>query len=194
MSYVDTLIAGNVRVGITGALWKGPPDAPLPINATSALDASYVSLGYISDEGVTESWEDSVDDIIAWQNAVQVRSSTTESKLSLAATLIEINGATLQTFHRGSVITPDLEGLGYQIDIKPVVADPSRFVLDVLDGPKLLRISLGLGEIVERGEIMYANGQPIALPITLRAYPDENGNIAQKFSNDDAWALGLDAS
>lgn len=194
MTFADTLIAGNVRVGIAGALWKAPPDAPLPINATSPLDASYVSLGYISDDGVTESWEDSSDDIIAWQNAVQVRSATTESKLSISLTLIEINGATLQTFHRGSVITSDLEGLGYQLDVKPVEADPSRFVLDVVDGAKLLRVSLGLAEIVERGEIMYANGQPVALPLMIRAYPDENGNIAQKFSNDAAWADGLDAS
>lgn len=194
MTYLDELDAANVRIGITGCLYKGPVDAPAPINATSALHASFAGLGYVSDDGVTENWEDSVDDIIAWQSATNVRSATTESKLSLAATLIETTGAILQTFHRGSVVAATLDGSGYKIDVKPVQADPSSWVLDVLDGPKLYRVYVGLGEVVERGEIMYANGQPIAYPITLRGYPDANGNICQKFSNDDAWALGLDAS
>jgi hypothetical protein len=187
------LTATNVRVGITGALRKGPPDAPPPSNAESALDSSYVDLGYVSEDGVSENWEDSVDDIIAWQNATTVRSATTESTLSIGLTLIETSGAVLQTFHRGSTVVEDPAGF-FTLDVKPIVADPSRWVLDVIDGSRLIRVYLGNGEIVERGEIMYANGEPIGYPVTLRGYPDDDGNICRKFSNDIAWGTGLSAS
>ena len=76
----------------------------------------------------------------------------------------------------------------FQLDVKPTVPDPSAWILDVVDGTKLIRLHIGLGEVVERGEITYANGDAAMYPITLRGFPDSNGNILQKFSNDDAWS------
>lgn len=182
-----SLVAPNVRVGITGALYKAPLGSTAPTDATTALDAAFQNLGYVSDDGISENWEDSVDDIVAWQNATTVRSTTTESTLSLELMLIETKGIVLEMFHRGSTmveVAPD----NFQLDVKPIVADPSNWVLDVVDGTKLIRLYIGNGEVVERGEVMYANGEAAGYPITLRGFPDTNGNILQKFSNDVAWS------
>lgn len=178
--------AQNVRVGITGAVYKAPPGTPLPTSSTAALNAAYRNLGFVSEDGIEENWEDSVDDIIAWQNASNVRSVTTGSVLSLALTLIETTGAVLEMFHRGSTMTEPTAG-NFRLDVKPVVADPSLWVLDVVDGLKIVRLSVGNGEIVERGAVQYKNGEPVAYPVTLRGYPDAAGNIVQKFSTDAAW-------
>lgn len=180
------LNATQVRVGFTGQVYKAPPGTTPPPDATTALNAAFVGLGYVSEDGVMENWDDSVDNIVAWQNATTVRSATTESTGTVAFTLIQTNADILETFHRGSAVTEPVPG-EFQIDVKPIVADPSMWVVDVVDGLKLIRILLGNAEVTERGEIPYANGQAIGYPLTITVYPDANGNLMQKFSNDVAW-------
>lgn len=187
------LDATQVRVGITGQLYKAPLGTALPSSPTQQLSQAFTGLGYVSEEGVVENWDDSVDNIIAWQNATTVRSSTTESTGTLALTLIQTRGSVLEAFHRGShIVEPDLNQ--FRMDVKPIVADPSVWVLDVIDGDKHIRIVLGNAEITERGEITYANGDPIGYPITITCYPDEAGNLMQKWSNDVAWGEDIGGS
>lgn len=179
------LDATKVRIGITGELYKAPLGTALPTDIDTALNAAFVGLGYLSDDGATESNDDSVSDIVAWQNATTVRSATTESTLSLSMTLIENTAEVLETFHRGSVMA--VAGGVATLAVKPVVADPSTWVLNVVDGLSVFRLAVGNGEIVERGDVIYQNGEPIGYPIVIRCYPDSNGNLMNKISNDDGW-------
>jgi hypothetical protein len=181
--------ASEVRVGITGELFKAPLGTAAPTDSTTALPAAWKGLGYISEDGITESWDDSVDNIVAWQNATTVRSATTESTGTLALTLIQTRGMVLETFHRGSQVTQPTTG-NFRLDVKPIVADPSCWVLEVIDGTKHLRIFCGNAEITERGDIVYANGEPVGYPITITVYPDSNGNLMQKFADDVNWSEG----
>lgn len=186
-----SLDATEVRVGITGEVFRGEITSPAPTTSVSVLDATYLGLGYVSEDGVTENWDDSVDNIVAWQNATTVRAATTESTGSISFTLIQTNGGVLETFHRGSVMAEPTAG-NFRLDVKPVTADPRRWILDVVDGTKHVRIYIGNGEVTERGEIMYQNGEPVGYPLTITCYPDSNGNLMQKFSDDIAWGEGTD--
>lgn len=179
------LVASEVRVGITGELFSAPTGSTAPTDPTSSLDAAFIGLGYVSEDGVTENWDDSVDNIVAWQNATTVRAATTESTGTIALTLIQTRASVLERFHRGSTVVAD--GSNFRLDVKPVTADPRAWVLDVIDGPKHIRIYMGNAEITERGEVMYANGEPVGYPITITVYPDDNGNLMQKWSDDAAW-------
>src|SRR5690606_40995324 len=68
----------------------GVQTCALPISsATDSLDGAYVGLGYVSEDGVTEAHEDSVDNIVAWQNSTIVRAVRTASLMTLSCTLIE---------------------------------------------------------------------------------------------------------
>lgn len=181
-----TLVAPNVRVAITGEVYYAPLGTALPTNSTTALIAAYKGLGYLSDDGVSEKWDDSVDIITAWQSATTVRSATTKSTGSLGFTPIESNGLVLQTFHRGSTMVESPTG-NFKLDVKPIVSDPKIWVFHVIDGTKLIRMVIGNGEITERGEVAYKNGVPIGYPLVLMCYPDASGNLMTKFSNDTAW-------
>ncbi|SFD14445.1 hypothetical protein [Streptomyces aidingensis] len=185
-----TLDATQVRVGITGEVYRAPAGTAAPTGPTTALDAAFEGLGYVSEDGVTEAHDDSVDNIVAWQGATVVRSAVTESVMTLAFTLIQTNTVTLETFHRGSTMTEPTPGV-FKLEVKPPTADPGVWVLDVIDGDKHERIYLGNAEITERGELMYANGEPIGYPITITAYPDTDGNLAVKWSDDPAWGESL---
>ena len=180
------LNASEVRVAITGQLYRAPIGTTAPTSATEELDAAFKGLGYVSDDGVTESWDDSVEDIVAWQGATVVRSVVTQSKGTLSLTLIQTSAVVLEAFHRGSTMAGDAID-GFKLDVKPIAADPSAWVLDVIDGDKHMRIYVPNGEITERGEITYANGAPIGFPITISFYPDPDGNLLTKLSDDVAW-------
>ena len=184
------LDATQVRVGITGELYKAPLGTTAPTGPTSVLDAAFTGLGYVSEDGVTESWDDSVDNIVAWQSATTVRAAVTESTGTLAMTLIQTNATVLEAFHRGSTMAEPTADT-FRLDVKPIQSDPSAWVLDVIDGDRHIRMFLGNAEITERGEVMYANGQPIGYPITITCYPDANGNLMQKWSDDPAWGEGI---
>ncbi|MFP3990650.1 hypothetical protein U9R90_24935 [Streptomyces sp. E11-3] len=179
------LAADEVRVAITGELFSAPPGSTAPTDAATALDAAFIGHGYVSEDGVTENWDDSVDNIVAWQNAVTVRAARTESTLTLACTLIQTRGSNLELFYPGSSVVANLAE--WQIDVKPATADPRAFVLNVVDGTELIRIYIGNGELTERGEVPYQNGEAVMYPVTITAYPDANGNLMQKFSNSAAW-------
>lgn len=180
------LDATQVRVGITGQVYRAPLGSTSPTDSVSALAAAFVGLGYVGEDGVEENWDDSVDNIVAWQNATVVRAAVTESQGTLEFMLIQTNKAVLEAFHRGSTITEPSPG-NFRMDVKPIVADPRMWVLDVVDGAKHERILVGNGEITQRGSIMYRNGEPIGYPMTITAYPDANGNLMVKWSDDIAW-------
>lgn len=179
------LNATYVRVGVTGELYAAVTGTPRPANSTAALNAAYTGMGYVSDEGVTESLDESVDRIVAWQGATVVRTTVTEATATLEMTLIETKAAVLELFHKGSTVT-ELGGGHYKIDVKPPTEKRQQFVLDVLDGTKHIRFDIPDGEVTERGEIVYANGEPIGYPVTIICYP-VSGVLYTKYSDDAAW-------
>jgi hypothetical protein len=51
-----------------------------------------------------------------------------------------------------------------------------------MTGGRIKRIVVERGQIVDRsGEITYVDGEPIAYPITLKAYPDSNGDTHTEY-------------
>lgn len=180
------LNAANVRVGVTGELYAAPTGTPRPANSTAALDAGYVGMGYVSEDGVTETPDESVERIVAWQGATVVRSTTTDATATLQMTLIETKAAVLELYHRGSTVT-DLGGGQYKIDVKTPTEDRQQFILDVIDGTKHIRFDIADGEVTERGEIVYANGEPIGYQITITCYPNASNTLYTKYSDDAAW-------
>lgn len=180
-----SLNSANVRVGVTGELYKAVTGTPRPANSTAALDAAYTGQGYVSQDGVTEAFDETVSRIVAWQGGAVVRSTTEEATATLQLTLIETKASVLETYHRGSTVV-ELGGGHFKIDVKPPTEQRQQWVLDVIDGGKHLRFDVGDGEVTERGEVVYANGEPVGYPITITCYP-VNGVLYTKFSDDIAW-------
>ena len=49
-----------------GAVWRAPAGSKLPKNAVEALDTAFKSLGYISEDGLTNANSPSSEDTSAW--------------------------------------------------------------------------------------------------------------------------------
>ena len=66
MAATGKLNAANVSVGkpmVIGGLYAAPTSTPTPSDATSALNEAFVNLGYLSDDGITNTVESDSEDI-----------------------------------------------------------------------------------------------------------------------------------
>lgn len=171
------LDSANVRVAVTGEISVGATSAAAPTAVSSAL-TGFTGLGYVSEDGVTESRDRSTNDIKAWQNADTVRTVVTEANLSYTFRLIETNAATLELFYGSAAAGGDLTV------IPSTTGGRKSFVIDVVDGAELLRIYIPQGEVSEVGDVVYASGEAIGYEVTIRAYPDSTlGGSARIFSS-----------
>lgn len=180
--------AAEVAVGITGAVYSADQGATVtaPTTSQSTVDTDLFNLGYVNEDGVEEAYDDTIEEIVAWQNATVVRSLTTESKATLKFVLIQTKGKVLELYHKGSEVT--VAGSGeWKIEVKAPTPDRRCFLIDVIDGSKHIRIWVPDGEVTEREPIAYKNDEPIAYSMTITCYPDANNVVLTKFSNDASW-------
>lgn len=162
-----TLTADNVRVAVTGTVEAAPLGTTLPTTAESTTDAAFVDQGYVSEDGITQTINTDITDIKAWQNGDIVRKVQTGHDVMYALTLIETSEASLETYY-GNYAAGVVEVTGEQM--------PHRsWALTVVDGEQIIRVVIPDGQITERGEVVYANGDPIGYSITITAFPDTEG-------------------
>lgn len=160
--------SANVRVAVTGEVSMGLTSATAPTSASAAI-TGFTGLGYVSEDGVTETRERSSENIKAWQNADTVRTVVTDAGLSYSFTLIETKKETVELYYGSTVTQTVTEGT---LTVVPANTGGRRsFVIDVVDGTELLRIYIPSGEVTEVGDVVYASGEPIGYEVTITAYP-----------------------
>jgi len=179
-----SLFATHVRVGITGELSVAAVGSTGPTTSTSSLDAAFTGLGYVGEDGVTVTPNESVQAIRAWQNSARVRTTRTELDWTFQCALIESKGKVAELYYRGSVAVVSAG----QWSLLPDATNPDEraFVFDVLDGSIHKRYYIPRGEVTERGEIVYANGEPIGFGVTITAYYHDTLGAPFKVFTDDA--------
>jgi hypothetical protein len=162
--------ASNVLVGVTGGAYVAPEGTTLPTDTTTALNAAFDEVGYISEDGVSQSISEDITDLKAWQNGDVVRKIQTSHDLTYAFTMIETSDVTLDTYY-GNYAAGAVEITGEQLPHK-------SWVLAVEDGDDDIRIVIPDGQITERGDIVYQNGDAVGYPVTITCFPDDSGNKA----------------
>jgi hypothetical protein len=154
-----------VRVAVTGAVYVAPLTAADPTSATSALPADYKDLGYVGEDGITETRDRSTNQIRAWQNAALVREPVTESAITYSCVLIETNRDVLETYY-GIAVADD-----GSVKINPgKTGGRKKVAIDIIDGEEVIRIAVPSGEVTEVGDQVFANGEPIGYEVTWTGY------------------------
>jgi hypothetical protein len=167
------LVSDNVRVAVTGVVAVGATSATAPVDADSTA-TGFTDLGYVGEDGVTETRGRSTNKIKAWQNAAIVREVVTEAEMQLKFVLIETKQETVELFYGGTVDTAD----GSIAVIPANTGGRKSYVVDVVDGDDFIRTYVPSGEIVEVGDQVYASGEPIGYEVTITCY--ENTPAATK--------------
>lgn len=177
------LDASNVRVGVTGAVYVAPSGSTLPTGTSSAINSSFEDVGYIHEDGVTETQDTDTEDIVAWQNGATVRKIQTSHDLMYAFTMLETNDVTLKEYY-GDFTAGALASDDDTVEIRGEELPRRAWVLSVLDGDHVIRAVIPDGQVTERGEVVYANGEAVAREVTITCYPDTDGVKAYVYLND----------
>lgn len=169
------LDSDNVRVAVTGAVYVAPTGTTGPTTSSSALDAGFVDLGYVSADGITENIDRTTNQIRAWQNGSLVREVTSEGTYSVDMTFIETNEAVLELYYG----TANSSG---EFNIDPTsTGGRQSFVIDVVDGSSVERIYIPAGEITSVGTRTLASGEAVGYQVTITAYADTGSTSFTKW-------------
>lgn len=170
--------AANVRVGVTGGAFHAPLLTAVPTDATAALNAALNEVGYIGEDGITQTIEADSTDIKAWQNGDVVRKIQTSHDLTFSFKMIETNAEALKVYYADA----DASVTAFQITGDQ--APHEVWVLEVADGDNSIRIVLKDAQVTDRGEVTYKTDEAIGYEITLTAYPDASGVKAYVYMDD----------
>ena len=181
----------NVVVGrplSSGGVLSGALGAVLPTDATAAPDSSITGVGYISEDGLSETIDRSTDKIKAWGGDV-VKVVQGEFSVSWQYGMIEALRAEVnrEVYGEANVtVTPATASTGTLVTVEinsEQLAHRSR-VYEVKDGDAKIRVVAPDSQITTVGDITYSDSEVIAYPVTVEGFRDAAGNQAYKYMDD----------
>lgn len=176
---VSNVSAGKPLIG--GAFYIAPTGTTLPTDTTTALNSAFVALGYVSEDGLTNSNTPESDNIKAWGGDT-VLTIQTEKTDTFSCTFIEsLNINVLKMIYGSTNITGALS-TGLTISANSKELDEWSFVVELtLRGNIAKRIVIPRGKVTEIGEISYTDNDAIGYEATITAMPDATGNTHYEY-------------
>ena len=166
--------ASNVSVGkpaTGGAIFRAATGTTLPTDATTALASAYKAMGYVGDDGVTQSMTRETSDIKAWGGDT-VMSPQTGKKETFKFTLLESqNSEVLKAVYGDTNVSGSLS-TGLSVFSNSKELERAIWVIDrkTSDGGNS-RTIIPDGQVTEVGDIVYKDDQAIGYEVTITAYP-----------------------
>lgn len=170
--------AANVTVGkpkVGGAIYVAPLGTTLPTDSSTALNAAFKCLGYVSEDGVTNSNSPESDNVKAWGGDT-VLVLQTDRPDSFSLTLLEgLNEDVLKTIYGSSNVTVDGSG---NITVKATADEMigHAWVFEmIMKGNRAKRTVIPNGTISELGDIVYKDDEAVGYNVTIQDVPDNSG-------------------
>lgn len=173
----------------TGGVLRGPLGTALPTDVTTAPGVAFKALGYVSEDGLTETVERSTDKIRAWGGDT-VKVVQTEYGVTYSFTLIEATREDVlkAVYGEGNVTTtPATSSAGAlsTVVLNSETLEHAAWIFEIKDGDARIRIVVPDGQVTEIGEVTYADGEAVGYEVTVEAFRDEaiNGQAIKYITN-----------
>ena len=175
MANKENVAVGKPKVG--GAIHVAPAGTTLPTDAVTALGAAFVNLGYVSEEGLTNSNSAAMETIHAWGKDIIFSKDGDDETYSW--TLLEVLDENVQKFIRGSDNVTVTEG-AMSIQVKRASEraqlEEHVIVVEMILHKRAVRHVIPRGVITEVGEVNYTDDDAVGYQVTVTALPDASGN------------------
>ncbi|MCD7838130.1 MAG: phage tail protein [Clostridiales bacterium] len=176
--------ATNVTTGkpnTAGAVFRAPSGASLPTDYSSSLDAAFVCLGYVSEDGLTNSNSPESDSIKAWGGDTVLTYQSSKDD-TFKFTLIEaLNANVLKAVYGDDNVEGDLS-TGITVKANSNEQAECSWVFDLFTrGNTLKRIVVPSAAVTEVGDITYADEDCVGYETTITAIPDSDGQTHYEY-------------
>lgn len=170
----NTVANVSTTKGVAGGyFYSAPSTATVPTDITTALGADFVNLGFISEDGVTESIETDAETLVDMNGDAVFTASSSRTE-TITMTLIEVKEAALKEIYGQDMVTTTTGA----ITVKHAThSSPNRiYVLELVlrDGRRWRQVAPA-GQVTEVGEMSLASGELAGREITITCNVDSNG-------------------
>jgi len=176
--------ATNVTTGkpkTGGSIFYAPVGSTLPTDAVTTLDAAFVSLGYISEDGLSNENSPESDEINAWGGDVVYSYQTSRSDTFSFKMIEALNPDVLKVVYGSANVTGEL-ATGLTVKANSDDLDEHAWVVEmVLRGGVAKRVVIPNGKVTEISEITYADNEAVGYEVTISATPDASGNTHYEY-------------
>lgn len=174
----------------SGSVLVAPLGTPLPTSAADAPDADFVDLGYVGEDGFTETMERTTDEKKAFGGDT-VKVLQTEYNHSFQFVLLEsLNADVLKAVYGASnvTVTPADATHGARVSItKNAKKLPHMsWIIDTTDSElgALYRNVIPDGQITEVSDVTIVHSDTISYEITVKCFKDASGNYVYTYTDD----------
>lgn len=175
MPTISNVSAGKPRVA--GAVYRAPLGTTLPTDASSALDAAFKDMGFISEDGVVNSNSPESENIKDWGGRTVLVVSTDKPDTFKLTFIEATNANVLETVYGANNVTVDNQNNTITVRANADELSEFAYVIDMaLRDGGLRRIVIPDGQLSEVGDITYKSDEAIGYETTISALPDASGN------------------
>jgi hypothetical protein len=183
--------ANELIVAGDGQAYVAPSGTALPTNATGALNAAFVGLGYITEDGATVTVSPDIAEFMAWQSRSPVRREKTSVSVQIAFALMQWDEDSVPLAFGGGSVSGTAGNYRYDLPRDDSALDERALILDAVDGATHYRWVFPRGNVTEAVEAQYQRANPASLPITFSALAGAGGASPGYFLTDSAaFAVG----
>lgn len=164
------------KPAVAGAVRRAPLGTKLPTTADETLDAAFVSLGYISEDGYTNSNTMKVSSTKAWGGDTVLNGETGKPDTFKIKFLESLNPDVLKAVYGDENVTGTLAA-GITVHANSKEQKPYVWVIDEImkDGVKS-RTVIGNGTVTNIADIVHKDGEPLGYELTVDAVPCSDTN------------------
>lgn len=165
---------------ITGAIYVAPAGTALPTDESTTLAAAFKSVGYISDDGLTNSQSITSETVKSWGGTV-VATAITEMEDDFKFKMISPRNAEALKIVYGDSNVTDSSG---KLTIKKNAKEPAAhvFAIEMVIAGVATRIVIPNGKLKEMGDISYKDSEAVGFDVTIAALADSSDNTHYEYS------------
>jgi hypothetical protein len=183
----------NVYAGeplATGTCLVAPLGTELPEDAVAALDAAFVDLGYIGEEGFTETTDRSIEKKKAWGGAT-VKILQTDYVHTFKFVLLEsLNADVLKAVYGENNVTVTAatatNGATVTVTKNKKKLPRMSWVIDSTDSEfdAFYRNVIPEGQLISLGDVVIVHTDTIEYEVEIEAFEDASGNNVYTYTDD----------
>jgi hypothetical protein len=171
--------SGNVWAATVAAdavaISVAPLGTTLPTSATATLDNAFVDLGWVGEDGVTNSIKRDTTKHYAWGGRV-VKTTQDRYTETIKFMLLESNADVLAVAYGTDNVTES--GDSITVEHSSLMLERQVFVIDFIDGDRQGRIVCREGLVTELADVKYSHKELLGYDLTVDLYETDNGQNA----------------